>query len=153
MVVLLAAGAFGEADYTTDLADVGLTITAAMASLATGTDQVAGGGGQGAGQAFNSLFFLGLLLFLVTMLLNVVGDFFVRRDPRAVLMAAADVAIAQQITVDALAARASASTSAGTRVPGDCCSCRSSSCLAIIVILLGTVLSDGLPACSRTAAS
>ena len=50
-----------------------------MASLATGTDQVAGGGGSGAGQAFNSLFFLGLLLFVVTLLLNLVGDFFVRR--------------------------------------------------------------------------
>jgi phosphate transport system permease protein len=79
MVVLLAAGAFAEADYTTDVANVGLTVTAAMASLATGTDQVAGGGGSGAGQAFNSLFFLGLLLFVVTLLLNVVGDFFVRR--------------------------------------------------------------------------
>jgi phosphate transport system permease protein len=79
MVVLLAAGAFGEADYTTNVSDVGLTFTAAMASLATGTDQVAGGGGQGAGQAFNSLFFLGLLLFLVTFLLNLAGDFFVRR--------------------------------------------------------------------------
>jgi phosphate transport system permease protein len=79
MVVLLAAGAFGQADYTTDPAHVGLTVTAAMASLATGTDQVAGGGGSGAGQAFNSLFFLGLLLFGVTLLLNLVGDFFVRR--------------------------------------------------------------------------
>jgi phosphate transport system permease protein len=74
MVVLLAAGAFGQADYTTDPSHVGLSVTAAMASLATGTDQVAG-----AGQAFNSLFFLGLLLFLVTLLLNLVGDFFVRR--------------------------------------------------------------------------
>jgi len=79
MVVLLAAGAFAEADYTTKITDVGLTVTAAMASLATGTDQVAGGGGQGAGQAFNSLFFLGLLLFLVTLSLNIVGDVFVRR--------------------------------------------------------------------------
>jgi phosphate transport system permease protein len=79
MVVLLAAGAFGQADYTTDPAHVGLTVTAAMASLATGTDQVAGGGGSGAGQAFNSLFFLGLLLFIVTLLLNLAGDFFVRR--------------------------------------------------------------------------
>jgi len=79
MVVLLAAGAFAEADYTTDVANVGLTVTAAMASLATGTDQVAGGGGSGAGQAFNSLFFLGLLLFGVTLILNLVGDFFVRR--------------------------------------------------------------------------
>jgi phosphate transport system permease protein len=40
---------------------------------------VAGGGGQGAGAAFNSLFFLGLLLFFVTLLLNVIGDLFVRR--------------------------------------------------------------------------
>jgi len=79
MIVALAGGAFGEASYTTKITDVGLTITAAMASLATGTDQVAGGGGSGAGQAFNSLFFLGLLLFGVTMLLNLVGDFFVRR--------------------------------------------------------------------------
>ncbi|HEY8217738.1 MAG TPA: ABC transporter permease subunit, partial [Acidimicrobiia bacterium] len=79
MVVLLAGGAFAQADYTTKVQDVGLTVTAAMASLATGTDQVAGGGGTGAGQAFNSLFFLGLLLFVVTLLLNMVGDFFVRR--------------------------------------------------------------------------
>ncbi len=79
MVVLLAAGSFAEADYTTSVSNVGLTVTAAMASLATGTDQVAGGGGSGAGQAFNSLFFLGLLLFGVTLVLNVVGDLFVRR--------------------------------------------------------------------------
>jgi phosphate transport system permease protein len=79
MIVALAGGAFGEASYTTNITDVGLVVTSAMASLATGTDQVAGGGGQGAGQAFNSLFFLGLLLFGVTMLLNLVGDFFVRR--------------------------------------------------------------------------
>ena len=79
MVVLIAGGAFGQAEYTANPADVGLTITAAMASLATGTDQVAAGGGQGAGQAGNSLFFLGLLLFLFTMVLNVIGDVFVRR--------------------------------------------------------------------------
>lgn len=79
MVIALAGGAFGEAHFTTDPADVGLTITSAMASLATGTDQVAGGGGRGAGQAFNSLFFLGLALFAVTMALNMIGDFFVRR--------------------------------------------------------------------------
>ena len=79
MIVALAGGAFGEAHYTTKITDVGLTITSAMASLATGTDQVAGGGGTGAGQAFNSLFFLGLLLFGVTMLLNLIGDFVVRR--------------------------------------------------------------------------
>lgn len=79
MIVLIAGGAFGESSYTSNVFDVGLTITAAMASLATGTDQVAAGGGQGASQAGNALFFLGLLLFLFTMVLNVIGDFFVRR--------------------------------------------------------------------------
>jgi phosphate transport system permease protein len=79
MIVLLAAGAFGQADYTTDIFNVGLTVTAAMGSLATGTDQVATSSGEGAGQAFNSLFFLGLLLFGVTLLLNLIGDLFVRR--------------------------------------------------------------------------
>jgi len=79
MIVALAAGAFGEAKYTTNVADVGMTVTAAMASLAGGTDQVAGGSGTGAGQAFNSLFFLGLLLFGVTLVLNMIGDVFVRR--------------------------------------------------------------------------
>ena len=68
MVVALAAGAAGDANYTIDVFDVGTTVTAAMASLAVGTDQVATPRGRGAGQAVNSLFFLGLLLFLVTFL-------------------------------------------------------------------------------------
>ncbi len=79
MVVTLAAGAIGDARYTDNPFDVGTTITAAMAGLAGGTDQVASAAGTGAGQAYNSLFFLGLLLFGVTMLLNVIGNFFVRR--------------------------------------------------------------------------
>ena len=79
MVVVLAAGSAGDANFTGNPFDVGTAVTAAMASLASGTDQVAGGGGQGAGQAFNSLFFLGLLLFIVTLLINMVGNFFVRR--------------------------------------------------------------------------
>jgi phosphate transport system permease protein len=79
MVVALAAGSIGDANYTQDVFDVGTTITAAMAQLAVGTDRVAAGGGRGAGQAYNSLFFLGLLLFLVTFALNLIGDIFVRR--------------------------------------------------------------------------
>ncbi|HEU5301399.1 MAG TPA: phosphate ABC transporter permease subunit PstC [Acidimicrobiia bacterium] len=79
MVVALAAGAFGEARFTSNASDVGMTVTAAMASLAAGTDQVAGGGGAGAGQAYNSLFFLGLLLFIVTLGLNLIGNSFVKR--------------------------------------------------------------------------
>jgi phosphate transport system permease protein len=78
MVVALAAGASGGSLFNTDITQPGQTITAAMASLAVGTDQVAGGG-RGSGQAFNSLYFLGLLLFFFTLLLNVIGDAFVRR--------------------------------------------------------------------------
>jgi phosphate transport system permease protein len=78
MVVALAAGASGGSLFNTDISQPGQTLTAAMASLAVGTDQVAGGG-RGSGQAFNSLFFLGLLLFFFTLFLNVIGDAFVRR--------------------------------------------------------------------------
>ena len=45
-----------------------------MASLATGSDQVTGDS-----SAYLSLFFLGLLLFGMTLVLNVVADVFVRR--------------------------------------------------------------------------
>jgi phosphate transport system permease protein len=79
MVVALAAGGSGGTQFTTDVFGPGQTITAAMMSLAAGTDQVAGSGGDTANVAFLSLFFLGLVLFLITMLLNVIGDHFVRR--------------------------------------------------------------------------
>jgi phosphate transport system permease protein len=79
MIVALAAGSIGDAKLQNDVFGVGTTITAAMAQLAVGTDKVAAGGGRGAGQAYNSLFFLGLLLFLVTFALNFIGDIFVRR--------------------------------------------------------------------------
>ncbi len=49
-------------------------MTAAMASLAIGSDQVAG-----AGNAFQSLFFVGLVLFAITLALNVASERFVRR--------------------------------------------------------------------------
>ena len=79
MIVALAAGGAGTATYTTDVFDQGQTITAAMAALATGSDQVAVASGRGAGQAVNSLYFLGLVLFVLTLLLNVIGNAFVRR--------------------------------------------------------------------------
>ena len=47
---------------------------AAMASLGFGSDQVAGDK-----LAFQSLYFVGLLLFVMTFLLNLVGDVLVRR--------------------------------------------------------------------------
>lgn len=79
MVVAIAAGGSGGTLFTTDVFGPGQAITGAMASLAVGTDQVAGGAGSEASAAFNSLFFLGLLLFFMTLLLNVIGDIFVRR--------------------------------------------------------------------------
>jgi phosphate transport system permease protein len=78
-VVLLAAGAYGQAEYTSNIADTGLTVTAAMASLVAGTDAVASGSGGGSGQAVNSLYFLGIVLLAFTMMLNLIGDRFVRR--------------------------------------------------------------------------
>ncbi len=74
MVVLIAAGGGGGALFTVNPLEQGLTMTAAMATQARGTDQVAG-----SGLAFQSLFFVGLLLFLFTLGLNLVADRFVRR--------------------------------------------------------------------------
>lgn len=74
MVVAIAGGGTGGSLFNLDPLAPGQTITAAMASLATGSDQV-----RGDDAAFPSLFFLGLLLFVLTLLLNVVGDVFVRR--------------------------------------------------------------------------
>jgi phosphate transport system permease protein len=74
MVVAIAAGASGGALRGWNPFEQGQTMTAAMAALATGSDQVAG-----ANAAFQSLFFVGLLLFFITLALNVVGDAYVRR--------------------------------------------------------------------------
>jgi phosphate transport system permease protein len=74
MVVAIAAGGTGGSLFTLDVLGPGQTVTAAMAALATGSDQV-----RGASAAFPSLFFLGLLLFLATLMLNLIGDAFVRR--------------------------------------------------------------------------
>jgi phosphate transport system permease protein len=72
MVVFIAAGLSGERTFS--IFDSGQTMTAAMASLASGTDQV-----RGAENTFQSLFFVGLLLFGITLTLNLVADRFVRR--------------------------------------------------------------------------
>ncbi|MPY92073.1 MAG: phosphate ABC transporter permease subunit PstC [Acidimicrobiia bacterium] len=74
MVVFIAAGGGGQASFTTDPFEPGMTMTAAMASLASGTDAVVG-----EGLTFQSLFFVGLLLFTITFGLNIIGDRFVRR--------------------------------------------------------------------------
>jgi len=74
MVVAVAAGATGGSLRTVNPLGPGQTLTAAMASLATGSDQVTGNSA-----AYLSLFFLGLLLFAATFLLNAVADVVVRR--------------------------------------------------------------------------
>jgi phosphate transport system permease protein len=74
MVVAMAAGASGGSLFQLNPCEPGQTMTAAMTALATGSDQV-----RGAGLAFPSLFFVGLLLFAMTLTLNLVADAFVRR--------------------------------------------------------------------------
>ncbi len=74
MVVAMAAGAVGGSLFEWNIFEPGQTMTAAMTSVAIGSDQVAG-----AGNAFQSMYFLGLLLFLMTLTLNLASDRFVRR--------------------------------------------------------------------------
>lgn len=74
MVVFMAGGAADAAQFTSSPFDGGLTMTAGMASLATGTDNVVG-----EGLTFQSLYFVGMVLFLITLSLNLVADRFVRR--------------------------------------------------------------------------
>jgi phosphate transport system permease protein len=74
MVVFIAAGATGGSLFSADPFQPGQTMTAAMAAQAAGTDAV-----RGAALTFQSLFFVGLLLFVVTFTLNVLADRFVRR--------------------------------------------------------------------------
>ncbi len=74
MVVFLAAGGSGNsAQFTVNPLERGATMTAAMASQASGTD------GTIVETAFNSLFFVGAVLFVITLTLNVIADRFVRR--------------------------------------------------------------------------
>jgi phosphate transport system permease protein len=77
MVVLIAAGGTGGSALTFNPLGPGQTVTGAMAALAFGSDQV-----KGSTAAFSSLFFLGLLLFLGTFVLNVTSERFVRRARR-----------------------------------------------------------------------
>ncbi|CAN5798653.1 phosphate ABC transporter permease subunit PstC [soil metagenome] len=74
MVATMAAGYDGSGPYTgLNPLNGGLSMTGAMTNAAGGTDNTAGGA------AFDVLFVVGLLLFLITLLLNVVGDRFVQR--------------------------------------------------------------------------
>jgi phosphate transport system permease protein len=74
MVVAIAAGAVGGALFHFNPLLPGQTMTAAMAGLSFGSDQVAGDNA-----AFQSLYFIGALLFVMTLGLNVLGDKLVQR--------------------------------------------------------------------------
>jgi len=73
MIVAIAAGGVGGAVFSINPCLPGQTMTGAMTVIAIGSDAVGGG------VAFNSLFFIGLLLFVMTMALNLVSERFVRR--------------------------------------------------------------------------
>jgi len=73
MVATMAGGLDGSGARATNPLDPGLSLTAAMTNASGGSDNVV------AGAPFQVLFFLGLLLFLLTMFLNLIGNRFVRR--------------------------------------------------------------------------
>ena len=74
MVVTIASGGGDTSLFNMSILESGGTITSAMAALGLGTDQVAGNN-----LAFQSLYFLGALLFVMTLVLNMAGDVIVRR--------------------------------------------------------------------------
>ena len=73
MIVAIAAGGTGGSLFSINPCGQGQTMTAAMTALATGSDQV-----RGADLAYPSLFFVGFLLFAMTLALNVFSERFVR---------------------------------------------------------------------------
>ena len=78
MIVAIAAGGTGGSLFELSPLEPGQTMTAAMTSLAIGSDRVRGVEGT-----FESLFFVGFLLFVFTLVLNLLSDSFVRRFRRA----------------------------------------------------------------------
>lgn len=74
LVVTLAGGAAGASAFGLDPTHAGLTMTSAIAGLASGSDNIVG-----QDNAFDSLYFVGLLLFAFTFGLNLLANRFVRR--------------------------------------------------------------------------
>ena len=82
MLVMLVAGGASGASRAFSPTEGGLTMTAAMASLAVGSDNVATGGGTTVNPV-DSLYLVGLVLFLFTLGLNLLGDRVVRKFRQA----------------------------------------------------------------------
>jgi phosphate transport system permease protein len=74
MVVAIAAGGTGGSVFHLNPLESGQTMTGAMTALAIGSDQV-----KGAELTFESLFFVGMLLFAMTLALNIASERFVRK--------------------------------------------------------------------------
>ena len=74
LTTAIVAGGTGGSLFSLDLFRPGQTATAAMTALATGSDQV-----KGEALTFESLFFVGFLLFLLTLALNILSERTVRR--------------------------------------------------------------------------
>ena len=74
MVVTIASGGGDTSLFETSIKESGGTVTSAMAALGLGTDQVACND-----LAFQSLYFLGALLFIITLVMNMLGNLIVRR--------------------------------------------------------------------------
>lgn len=73
MVATMAGGLDGSGPRSANPLDPGLSITAALTNASGGTDATV------AGASYQVLFFLGLVLFVGTLTLNLIGDRFVRR--------------------------------------------------------------------------
>ncbi len=73
MIVSIAAGGVGGGARIIDACLPGQTMTAAMVALAIGSDQTT------TGPQYYSLFFVGLLLFAATLVLNLISESYVRR--------------------------------------------------------------------------
>lgn len=73
MIVSIAAGGTGGGTRIWDPCLPGQTMTAAMVALAIGSDQTT------TGPQYSSLFFVGLMLFAITFILNLVSESYVRR--------------------------------------------------------------------------
>ncbi len=78
MVVAIAAGATGQAPLRLNPMLPGQTMTGAISSLAIGSDSVKTTDVT-AVNPFDALYFVGLLLFIITFSLNLVSERFVRR--------------------------------------------------------------------------
>ena len=77
MIVAIVAGGTGGSLLQLNPLEQGQTMTAAMTALAIGSDRV-----RGSELTFESLFFVGMLLFAMTLALNIASETFVRRVRR-----------------------------------------------------------------------